>query len=581
MISSTSKKYNLLPVAGEALLNFKGRLSADEMYMQVYDIDKNRCENVNNATEDNIDGYVFDGDCLSVCAYLKEHNMQVDLVYIDPPFASAANYTKKIKLRKEKVKGKEEQNPKNVDYSIGEEIMYGDIWNKEDYLNWIYLRLLAIREVMSDNASIYVHLDHNINHYVRVLLDEVFGEECFRSSIVWDTASPTYAAGHKWEANNWIYSQANIFYYTKNSSEYIFNKEVKQVKMSSGDISNKPVKDVWTDIDNFAGMYGCKDYKTGYATQKPEALLERIIKASSNEGMIVADFFGGSGVTSKVAHKLNRKFITCDIGTNAIQTIRDQLKKENAKFKVLDIKDGIDLFRNPAQTMNQLFRLCNGEKRNKDSEYSQLWDGLIPYNNNLTYVKLIDNSKIVDEKYIDYLITEISQDYILDEQKEYVILYIFKENSLTQEIIDLKLKQKGYNFKVNLISIEEILKERKDKVQTPDSVVFSIDRKENGYEVVIENYFSPYLKRKIDDENKRKVNKTNLIELSENGFELIEYISFDTEMKDEWISSVEEIVEQNSQMKGRYLLQNNVFRMKIRNIAGDEIIVSSEEAANE
>lgn len=581
MISSTSKKYNLSPVAGEALLNFKGRLSADEMYMQVYDIDKNRCENVNNATEDNIDGYVFDGDCLSVCAYLKEHNMQVDLVYIDPPFASAANYTKKIKLRKEKVKGKEEQNPKNVDYSIGEEIMYGDIWNKEDYLNWIYLRLLAIREVMSDNASIYVHLDHNINHYVRVLLDEVFGEECFRSSIVWDTASPTYAAGHKWEANNWIYSQANIFYYTKNSSEYIFNKEVKQVKMSSGDISNKPVKDVWTDIDNFAGMYGCKDYKTGYATQKPEALLERIIKASSNEGMIVADFFGGSGVTSKVAHKLNRKFITCDIGTNAIQTIRDQLKKENAKFKVLDIKDGIDLFRNPAQTMNQLFRLCNGEKRNKDSEYSQLWDGLIPYNNNLTYVKLIDNSKIVDEKYIDYLITEISQDYILDEQKEYVILYIFKENSLTQEIIDLKLKQKGYNFKVNLISIEEILKERKDKVQTPDSVVFSIDRKENGYEVVIENYFSPYLKRKIDDENKRKVNKTNLIELSENGFELIEYISFDTEMKDEWISSVEEIVEQNSQMKGRYLLQNNVFRMKIRNIAGDEIIVSSEEAANE
>ena len=579
MINNINKKYSLSPVNGEALLNFKGRLSADELYMQVYDIDSSKSENVNNATDEKIDGYVFDGDCLSVCAYLKENNMQVDLVYIDPPFASAANYSKKIKLRKEK--DKETQNPKNADYSIGEEIMYGDIWNKEDYLNWIYLRLLAIREVMSDNASIYVHLDHNVNHYVRVLMDEVFGEECFRSSIVWDTASPTYAAGHKWEANNWIYSQANIFYYTKNSSDYVFNKEVKQVRMTSGDISNKPVKDVWTDIDNFAGMYGCKDYKTGYATQKPEALLERIIKASSNEGMVVADFFGGSGVTAKVAHKLKRKFITCDVGTNAVQTIRDQLKKANASFKVLDIKDGMDLFRNPTQTMKQLFRLCNGERRNSDSEYSQLWDGVIPFNNNMTYVKLIDNSKVLDEKYLDYLITEISQDFVVDEQNEYILLYIFKENSLNQDIVNSKIKQLGLSFKLNIISIESILKDRKDKVQTPDSVRFTITKKDEGYEVSINNYFSPYLKRKIDDENSRKVNKSNLIELSDNGYELVEYISFDTEMNDEWVSDVEEIVEPNTQMKGQYFLKTNKFKMKIRNVAGDEIIVSSEEANDE
>lgn len=581
MINNINKKYSLSPVNGEALLNFKGRLSADELYMQVYDIDSSKSENVNNATDEKIDGYVFDGDCLSVCAYLKENNMQVDLVYIDPPFASAANYSKKIKLRKEKEKDKETQNPKNADYSIGEEIMYGDIWNKEDYLNWIYLRLLAIREVMSDNASIYVHLDHNVNHYVRVLMDEVFGEECFRSSIVWDTASPTYAAGHKWEANNWIYSQANIFYYTKNSSDYVFNKEVKQVQMTSGDISNKPVKDVWTDIDNFAGMYGCKDYKTGYATQKPEALLERIINASSNEGMVVADFFGGSGVTAKVAHKLKRKFITCDVGTNAVQTIRDQLKKANASFKVLDIKDGMDLFRNPTQTMKQLFRLCNGERRNSDSEYSQLWDGVIPFNNNMTYVKLIDNSKVLDEKYLDYLITEISQDFVVDEQNEYILLYIFKENSLNQDIVNSKIKQLGLSFKLNIISIESILKDRKDKVQTPDSVRFTITKKDEGYEVSINNYFSPYLKRKIDDENSRKVNKSNLIELSDNGYELVEYISFDTEMNDEWVSDVEEIVEPNTQMKGQYFLKTNKFKMKIRNVAGDEIIVSSEEANDE
>lgn len=581
MIKNNNKKYNLSPVNGEALLSFKGRLNADELYMQVYDIDESKCEHVNNPQEDSMDGYLFDGDCLSVCAYLKDHNIQVDLVYIDPPFASAANYSKKIRLRKEKIKGEDSNNPKAAEYSIGEEIMYGDIWNKEDYLNWIYLRLLAIRDVMSDNASIYVHLDHNVNHYVRVLMDEVFGEECFRSSIVWDTASPTYAAGHKWEANNWIYSQANIFYYTKNSNEFIFNKEKKKVVMSSGDISMKPVKDVWTDIDNFAGIYGCKDYKTGYATQKPEALLERIINASSNEGMVVADFFGGSGVTAKVAHKLKRKFITCDVGTNAVQTIRDQLKKENASFKVIDIKDGMDLFRNPTQTMKQLFKLCSGEKRNNESEYSELWDGVIPYNNNLTYVKLIDNSKILDEQYLDYLITEISQDYILDEQKEYILLYIFKDNLLNQEMVDFKLKKLGMNYKINIISIESILKERKDQVQTPDSVTYTIKKEKDGFIVKINNYFSPYLKRKIDDENRRKINKDKIIKLSDNGYELIEYISFDTTLNEQWISEIEEIIEPNTQMKGQYFLKTDRFKMKIRNIAGDEIVVSSEGLKNE
>ena len=389
MINNRIKTYNLQPVDGEALLNYKGRLTADDLYMQVYDIDESKGELVNLSNGEEKDGIVFDGDCLSTCAYLKDNNIQVDLVYIDPPFASAANYSKKIYIRK---KG-EKKETQNDGYSIGEEIMYGDIWKKEDYLNWLYLRLTAIKEIMSDNSSIYVQLDYNISHYVKVMMDEIFGGENFRQEITWNTASLN-VAGFKATANNWIYASNVILYYVKDSNNYIFNKQYHQVleypyeengrkyrisknktHVYQDEDLGDPYTNIWNDILSFNYVKAAKE-SVGYATQKPEALLERIIKASSNEGMIVADFFGGSGVTAKVAHDLGRKFITSDIGTNAIQTIRDRLKKENASFEIVDIKDGLDLFRNPTQTMKQLFKLCSGEKRNKESEFSELWDGV-------------------------------------------------------------------------------------------------------------------------------------------------------------------------------------------------------------
>ena len=125
-------------------------------------------------------------------------------------------------------------------------------------------------------------------------------------------------------SDNWIYSSANIFYYTK-TSQKIFNKEFEKVVQPSGDISEKPIKDIWTDIENFAGFLGAKDYKTGYPTQKPEALLKRIIEASTNPGDIVFDFFGGSGTTMAVAEKLNRKWIMCDLGKLSYFTMQKRL----------------------------------------------------------------------------------------------------------------------------------------------------------------------------------------------------------------------------------------------------------------
>ena len=187
------KQYNITPAKGQALLNFQGRRYPDKV--DLFETEKieevrNKKQELSSNKESNLNAdftnLLIQGDCLSACAYLKSKNIKVDLVYIDPPFASGANYAKKIYLRNG---AKSEIN--NDSNPIGEEVMYGDIWQKEDYLNWLYERLLAIREAMGENAIIYIHLDWHIGHYAKILMDEVFGEENFKNEIIWKYFGPT------------------------------------------------------------------------------------------------------------------------------------------------------------------------------------------------------------------------------------------------------------------------------------------------------------------------------------------------------------------------------------------------------
>ena len=226
----------------------------------------------------------------------------VKLVYIDPPFSTRRDF---------KASGDSQK-------------AYSDKLAGAEFLEWLRKRLILLRELLTDDGSIYVHLDNKKVAYVKVLMDEIYGENNFRSSIVWDTSIP-YVAGNKWLSNNWIYSQATILYYTKSKTDFVFNKEYDLIKQPSGDISKKPIKDIWCDIKNFAGFLGAKDYKSGYPTQKPEALLERIIKASSNPGDIVLDCFAGSGTTPIASEKLKRKWIAVDVGKLSIYTIQKRL----------------------------------------------------------------------------------------------------------------------------------------------------------------------------------------------------------------------------------------------------------------
>jgi adenine-specific DNA-methyltransferase len=214
------------PIEGQAILdNFKRTLRYKgagevkdrlERGMPLYDMEK--IETVGENKDGNM---VIRGECVSACAYLKEQGIQVDLVYIDPPFASGADYAKKVYIRRnpkiaEAIKKAEQELETNEEFRAFEEKMYGDVWDKEKYLNWMYENLMAIKSVMSETASIYVHLDWHIGHYVKILLDEVFGEDNFRSEIIW-----WYLWGGRGKTQ-WNSKHDNIYFYSRSQS-WVFN----------------------------------------------------------------------------------------------------------------------------------------------------------------------------------------------------------------------------------------------------------------------------------------------------------------------------------------------------------------------
>ena len=609
--------------------------------LPLYEVEK--IESIGN----NPNNLVLRGECLSACAYLKDKGIKVDLVYIDPPFASGADYAKKVYIRRNpKVAEAIEKAEEKLDIEelrTFEEKMYGDIWRKEDYLNWMYENLVAIKSIMSENASIYYHIDYHIGHYVKVLLDEIFGENFFKREIIWNLSG---VSGYKSLVKSFVRGHDTIFYYS-NSDEFIFNKEYlpyneKQLKRFSTDENGRkfkpitkdkviyldesngvPVSDVWSDIASFQTIVNSPEI-ADYATQKPKALLERIIKASSNEGMMIADFFGGSGVTAKTANDLKRNFIHVDVGVNSIQTTRDGLIEANAEFDILDVKDGVSLFRNPVQTMDKLKSLITG-LRNEDS-LDNFWEGaindsklgLVP-----VYVpNLLDHStKVLDIPLMNRIINEAIPD-LPDNTKQVIVYYIDIDDE--KELLKFIDEYNNTDVKIVLRDLKEIL----DEVVINDIIEYEV--KENVIEFT--NFISDRLMQKIDEYNQKKglngkkkdlfndneengngdsedeVNDENgnngeteteektkkkkfvPIEISDNGLELIEMISLDCSNSEGiWKSDYEIKIDKNGYLatngkkskdfwNGKITFEKKPLRMKVRNIAGDETILNFSES---
>ncbi|MFH1175284.1 MAG: DNA methyltransferase [bacterium] len=269
---------------------------------------------------------------------------KIDLIYIDPPFDSKADYRTKVTLPGVDL----EQKP-----TVIEQFAYADTWKDGtvSYLKMLYPRLVLMRELLSEKGSIYVHIDWHVGHYVKILLDDVFGKENFRNEIVWN-----YGAVGSNPIKDFQNSHNAIFRYSK-GDERFFNRVTKPLKRdkdyslidSEGrryQITKRKKPDgseyewinympdgvlftsVWDDI--FYVRHNAKENQ-GYSTQKPEALIERVIKASSNENSIIADFFAGSGTTGAVAEKLNRRWIMSDLGKPANLVMRKRLIDQNAK----------------------------------------------------------------------------------------------------------------------------------------------------------------------------------------------------------------------------------------------------------
>lgn len=377
---------------------------------------------------------IFWGDNLQVMSHmLKDYRGKIDLIYIDPPFDSKADY--KIKVA---IKGKRAEN----DATAFEEKQYGDIWTNDEYLQFMYERLLIIRELLSDAGSIYVHCDWHKVHHLRCIMDEVFGVDNFCNEIVWQRTR----AAHSDSTYFGRVHDTILFYrkssqtihntqYAPHSDEYIkrFSREENnrkymliplhgmgqgvprkfwgeliappngrhwpsqeyidklilenRVEMTSNGTPSKKsyldenkgyvIADWWDDI---IPLNPVANERTPYPTQKPEQLLERVIKASTNPGDIVFDCFMGSGTTQNVAMKLGRKFIGADINLGAIQTTTkrliataDILSSDADKYTGFEVYNvnNYDFFRNPVQARKLLLDALEIQP----FPQTEIWDG--------------------------------------------------------------------------------------------------------------------------------------------------------------------------------------------------------------
>lgn len=272
------------------------------------------------------------GDNLSWMNYLKQEaglEGKLQLIYVDPPFYSKADYFTSVKIESEKL----------TESVKIKQTVYTDTWENgmEDYLRMIAVRLFAMRDLLHEEGCIWVHLDWHVAHYVKLLMDEIFGEEHFVNEIIW-----TYKSGGS-SIRRFSRKHDTLLFYSK-TDDYYFNpqkeksynrgfkpyrfKGVSEYEDEQGWYTLVNMKDVW-QID-MVGRTSAE--RTGYATQKPEALLSRIMESCTKEGDLCADFFGGSGTLAAVASQMNRRWISCDVGASSIGNIQNRLLSARVDF---------------------------------------------------------------------------------------------------------------------------------------------------------------------------------------------------------------------------------------------------------
>ena len=454
---------------------------------------------------------IFWGDNLQVMSHmLKEYRGKIDLIYIDPPFDSKVDYKKQIKIKSKKIAG---------DISSFEEKQYSDIWTNDEYLQFMYERLVIMRELLSSTGTIYVHCDYHKSMYIRCILDEIFGFDCMKNEIIWHYEKWTAPSGDSFQKNHdtiFMYSKGNNKFNTikevtdnlksKYENGYLIgggygsnglvvydknNPKVKEMIASGkyqvhyADMEGKPISDVW-DIPFINPQ--AKE-RTGYPTQKPEKLLERIITASTNPGDLVFDCFMGSGTLCAVAGMLNRKYIGADINLGAVQVTTKRLLglQNNNNFEVYNVNN-YDFFRNPVEAKELIIDALGIQKFDSSTVYDGELDGWM--------VKIMPTNRIATKADLEELKANLPY-HTFEKRKEE------NPNGVVEKIkiicmgheADLKasLEQElsSYNLEIEIV---DILRDKKDlqfKREADANVV-----KEN-HQIIIKEFYPMNLLQKL------------------------------------------------------------------------------------
>ena len=484
--------------------------------------------------ENNWHNLLFHGDNKEILSTLITNGFRgkIDLIYIDPPFDSKADYVKKVELRGEKQKLSADEQ------SFFEQVQYTDLWKNDEYLQFMYERLILLRELLSEQGSIYLHCDWHKSHHLRFLLDEVFGEGNFVNEVIWESQGSWIEPSNKFPNRH-----NNLFFYSKNKaklfnriyekdfsnsvnykrwSDYIVNDKIYGKNYPKQDSRFNTYLNKFIDeykrepkeddvIVNFDGeVLGSIWYlKTVdpkskenefYPTQKPEALLERIIKASSNENSIILDCFSGSGTTLAVAEKLNRRWIGADCNKGAIQTTIKRISKikkqqeENKDNKKENYQNNDILhFRVNNYDFQERFTLREiiFEKYGIEKLNDRFFDGT----EGEKLIKIVEFNKPLTLLEIEEIKDEIKRNKS-DDVRDIIVICSGQETILASEIAKYNKKSP-----INKIEIRDI---QKDGLLIFDPAICHCDikRENNKIRISIKEYLSPtILKRLKIDKN--------------------------------------------------------------------------------
>lgn len=557
-------------------------------------------------------GLLFHGDNKEVLAYLLANGYRgkVNLVYIDPPFDSGADYVRNVELRG--VSGAAKLNGES--YTLGEQIQYTDIWANDNYLQFMYERLLLLKELLREKGSILLHCDPGHSHHLRCLMDEVFGsEKTFKNEIIWfyrrwPTNTPTFQTMHD-----------NIFWYTNSTDNgHTFNplyekasertlsdysgKRLTTVETADGSKVKRetdeeslgvPLRDVW----EIRREHPRGHEHTEYPTQKPTELIERVLIALTNPGDLVLDCFIGSGTTAAVAQRLGRRWIGCDINKGAIQTtskrlqtiIQEQVVEEadrKAKPRLVDAEAKGETPR-PAQLSFAIYRVndydlqiqhneavnlaCEriGITRTKsdgffDGELGKRLAKIIPFNHPLTPLDLEEIKRELSAR--------------PSEERDIVVVCLGKELAVEEWLADWNRLRKGKEFpnKIEVIELRTDPKYGQFFEHKPASARVSIERKADQLHIEIKNFISPSIVERL------KQQAGVLAPRIDDWRAMVDCVMIDTAYKGEVFNVVHsDVPEKKSDLvEGKYTLPapkgKTTVAVKIVDMLGEEVLVVQE-----